>query len=617
MDPLTNFSRPVLESPPSMSPSLRRSSRLAALSAVAALVGLTTLASGCRRATRVIVRHEKPKPPAETCLAILSWNDLHGQLGPDEAQLDLNHVPAGGAIALADEVSDARATADVVFTLDAGDLFSGPMESTMNEGAPVIDAYRVLGLDAAAIGNHEFDFGPVGYDHPIAASGKTDADGDEGPRGALFQRMRTASFPFLAANVVREGGAPTAWPNHKASIAVERGGFKLGVVGYTTKETPRTTLRPNLVGLDFEAGAAAAVGREIKALRAAGAAPIVLLAHASLEGELPQSIDDPVDAAAGAPGHQGEMATLLGQLDAASLPDLIVAGHRHAWLLGRVRGVPIVSTDQHGIGYAKTRFCRKDPKAAPTLSTLERRTAIANGPPRTALGREVAKVVAPWQQRVKVEAERPIATLAKGCVSQGPLGTAMLEQLARAVKERVADAAKPPERTPVVAVVNAGGLRAPFRAGVLRSADLFAAMPFENAVSVCATTRTGLARALGNLVQRATRDRFPFGIAGAQVKLVRSPTGALVVSSIALDGDKAAPPDPNFDTPVWIALPDFLLWGGDRFLDGITCTSTATSTTRIRDAWRDLLAKEQSCSGAAKNVVVEIPLDRPPTPIEE
>ncbi len=581
---------------------------------VASLALLVAIAAGCRKGGRALVRREKPKAAPAACMTILSWNDLHGQLGPDDPQLDLNHVPAGGVIALADEIADARAGSEPVFVLDAGDLFAGPMESSLNEGAPVIDAYRVLGLDAAAIGNHEFDFGPVGYDRPIALPGKTDADGDDGPRGALLERLREASFPFLAANLVREGGKPTGWPNHEASVVVERAGFRLGVVGYATKETPRTTLMPNLVGLDFETGASAAVGREIAALRAKGAAPIVLLAHASLEGELPQSLDDGADRAA---GHVGEIATLLSQLDAKDLPDLVVAGHRHAWMVGRVRGVPIVSTDQHGIGYAKTRFCRPTPKALPTFATLERRSAIANGPPRTALGREVARAVAPWQEKVRAESEQTIATLPKACVGQGPFGTAMLEQLARATLAHAKDAEKPNDHVPIVAVVNAGGLRAPFRAGTLRNADLFAAMPFENAVSICETTRTGLARAIGNLVQRATRDRFPFGLAGAKVRLVRSPTGALVVEQIAIDGDEARPPDPSKDDPVWIALPDFLLWGGDHFLDGISCARTATSTTRIRDAWRELLAKEQSCSGAAANIKIEVPLDRPPMQLDE
>ncbi len=48
--------------------------------------------------------------------------------------------------------------------LDAGDEFTGPLPSTMAEGAPVVEAYKILGVDAAAIGNHDFDFGPVGYD---------------------------------------------------------------------------------------------------------------------------------------------------------------------------------------------------------------------------------------------------------------------------------------------------------------------------------------------------------------------------------------------------------------------------------------------------------------------
>ncbi len=602
-----------------MRSAVRRSMRhVASLALVVAeltaLAGLAAGATGCRRGGRGVARQHKPKVEAPECLTVLSWNDLHGQIGPDEPQLDLNHVAAGGVIALADEVADARAAGEPVFVLDAGDLLGGSIESAMNEGAPVIDAYRVLGVDAAALGNADFDFGPVGNERPIALPGKTDLDRDDGPRGALLQRLRAASFPFLSANLVRDGGQPTGWPDHKASVVLARGGFKLGVVGYTTKETPRTTLKPNVVGLDFETGASAAVAREIVALRAQGAAPIVLLAHASLDGELPRSLDDAADHGA---GHVGEIATLLAQLDANALPDLVIAGHRHAWMVGRVRGVPIVSTDQHGVGFAKTRFCRADAKSKPVFATLERRTAISNGPPRTALGREVAKVVAPWQVQVKLEGDKSIATLARACVAQGPLGTAMLEQLARATRAHAGDAAKLPERVPVVAIVNAGGVRASFHAGVLSNADLFASMPFENAVSVCVTTRTGLARAVGNFVQRATRDRFPFGIAGAKVRLVRSPTGALVVSQIAIDGDEKRPPDPAKDEPVWIAMPDFLLWGGDHFLDGITCTSTASSTTRLRDAWRELIAQEQACAGPAANVVVEIPLDRPPNPVEE
>ena len=91
--------------------------------------------------------------------------------------------------------------------VDAGDMFQGTLESNIGEGAAVVRAYNVLRYDAAAIGNHEFDFGPVGP----APAPRTPADD---PRGALKARAAEARFPFLAANLVDAAtGAPPAWPN--------------------------------------------------------------------------------------------------------------------------------------------------------------------------------------------------------------------------------------------------------------------------------------------------------------------------------------------------------------------------------------------------------------------
>ena len=227
------------------------------------------------------------------CLSIAAWNDLHGQLGAADVPIDAGRVPAGGVIALADQLAAVRATGDSVIALDAGDLFTGPLDSTLAEGAPVIDAYNVMGVDAAAIGNHEFDFGPVGYARVVAPAKTGDEAGYDGPRGALFARMEAARFPFLSANIHRSDGKPLGWRHVLSSTRVARGGFDVGVVGYTTMETPLTTLKPNVVGLDFATNAAAFVAAEVRALRAAGAAPVVLLANASLDGALPQLLGRP------------------------------------------------------------------------------------------------------------------------------------------------------------------------------------------------------------------------------------------------------------------------------------------------------------------------------------
>lgn len=555
---------------------------------------------GCSPAKNPPKAVVSPTPPskAESCLRVVSWNDLHGQLEAEDVWLDTGRVPAGGVVALADHVDAARKSGEPVFVLDAGDLFTGPMESTLAEGAPVIAGYGVLGVDAATIGNHEFDFGPVGYEKVVAAPGKSDADGADGPRGALLARMRDAKFPFVSANVRTLAGASPTWPNVKPWVILERGGMKLGVVGYSTRETPITTLKPNIEGLTFDKDAAEHVREGIRALRAAGASPVVLLAHASLDGELPQDLDDPKDPHG---DHlKGELPTLFAALG-TDLPDLAVAGHRHAWMLGRVLGVPVVSSDQHGVGYAESRFCRGS-NGSMSLRTIDRRVAFASNPPASALGKQVQTAVQPWVDSIRAQADTVIASVPRICMAQGPNGTALAESIARAILERAKKEGMLATGAVAVSVVNAGGIRTPIKAGPVKNRDLFAVLPFENAISTCTTTKAGLERALSNLVKKVTvRDRFPFGISGAEVRAHRPADVPLVLDEIKPNGWTAKGKD-----EVVIVMPDFLLFGGDGFLDGVTCSATRTSPVRIRDAYAAALPSQtEGCDGPAKNVKME------------
>src|SRR5262249_24177162 len=132
------------------------------------------------------------KPPAPSfTLSIVGTNDLHG---------GVVEVNGRNGLALLDgyltNLRAARAKdGGAVVLLDAGDLFQGTLESNLNEGSVVIAAYNALGYDAAAIGNHEFDFGPVGpATWPLSPS--------DDVRGALKARAAEARFPFLAANII-------------------------------------------------------------------------------------------------------------------------------------------------------------------------------------------------------------------------------------------------------------------------------------------------------------------------------------------------------------------------------------------------------------------------------
>jgi 5'-nucleotidase len=569
---------------------------LGACAAAARTSTSTSTSTSTATATATLTSTANP-----SCLSIVAWNDLHGQLLPDTAVIDTGPIPVGGIVALADQIAAVRATGDVVVTLDAGDLFTGPLQSTLAEGAPVIAAYDAIGVDAVAIGNHEFDFGPIGYARVTAAAGADDSSGPDGPRGALVARMNEAHFPFLSANIAGANGASPTWPKLARSTHVRRGGFDVGVVGYTTRDTPTTTVKPNIADLDFVKDAAARVAAEVRKLRAEGAFPVVLLAHASLEGELPERLDSGDDP--NGDKRVGEIAALLDGVG-ADKPDLVVGGHRHAWAIGRVRGVPFVTSDQHGVGLTRVRYC-KGAGSRPALEAIERRVAIPSHPPASALGVEVEKTIAPWLAEVQSEADQPVATIAKLCAYRALDGTALGEQIARAIVAHSAEALPAPKGVPVVGVVNTGGIRAAVHPGPMRFEDLFAVTPFENQVAVCATTRAGLTRALRNAAARpAAREAFPFGIAGAKATFTRRADGALDLVRVDIDGDNGKRSDGD---PVWLTIPDFLLWGGDGFLDGVTCTSRATSTRRLREAWRELISREQACDGPPKNVVIKRP----------
>src|SRR5678815_334445 len=93
-----------------------------------------------------------PEGVPHVTISIVGTNDLHGhiealpRLGGYLANLRRERARTGGGVVL----------------VDAGDMFQGTLESNLNEGAAVVRAYNALKYDAAAIGNHDFDFGPVG-----------------------------------------------------------------------------------------------------------------------------------------------------------------------------------------------------------------------------------------------------------------------------------------------------------------------------------------------------------------------------------------------------------------------------------------------------------------------
>ncbi|HKB15589.1 MAG TPA: metallophosphoesterase, partial [Planctomycetota bacterium] len=96
---------------------------------------------------------------------LLHTNDLHGQLLPREVRSPSGEGTARvggfatiGAYVAASREEARRSGADLLL-VDAGDWYQGTPEGARTKGAAVVEWMNLLGYDAAALGNHEFDHG--------------------------------------------------------------------------------------------------------------------------------------------------------------------------------------------------------------------------------------------------------------------------------------------------------------------------------------------------------------------------------------------------------------------------------------------------------------------------
>src|SRR5688572_30806410 len=210
-------------------------------------VAVLCLVAGCVSAPPARVE------PTAVELVLAATTDVHGRLrGWDYYQSDPAKAVEPRGLARAATIVDSLRAAHpgAVVLLDAGDLLQGnPLayvaarvsHDTLN---PIVGAMNAMDYDAAAIGNHEFNYG-LPY---------------------LERAVRQADFPFLAANAYRPDGSRA----FRAYTIVERRGVKVGIVGATNPGSmvwDRDNLRDRLVVRDIVAEVKAAVAEA----RAAGA----------------------------------------------------------------------------------------------------------------------------------------------------------------------------------------------------------------------------------------------------------------------------------------------------------------------------------------------------------
>ncbi len=151
-------------------------------------------------------------------LVILHSNDTHSCIYPlNENLLDTLQAGRGGFLRRAQMIKEERKNSPCLLLLDSGDFSQGSPYYTMFQGDVEIGLMNLMGYDAAALGNHEFDFGLEN----------------------MARIFKQANFPILCANY-DFSGTPLEGIVKPYTI-IKKNGLKIGVFG----------LSPELDGLVF------------------------------------------------------------------------------------------------------------------------------------------------------------------------------------------------------------------------------------------------------------------------------------------------------------------------------------------------------------------------------
>ena len=372
-------------------------------------------------------------------LTILYTNDLHAHLEPHIVPWVDKKRPVGGFANIATLVKREKAANPNTVYFDAGDFFTGPYISSLTKGEAVIDAMNHLGLDAAAIGNHEFDHGW------------------ENAR----QQFSKAKFPLLNGNIFLKGTEQLHW--NKPYIVLTVNGIRLGVIGLHEKFAFYDTASAEMVWGVEARDEKVYLRKYIDELKPK-VDLIILLTHIGIPGT--QSTTGEADVARNHM-HDVELARDVPGVD------IMITGHPHSGIREPLisNGTIIVSTDAYTIelGKLEIAYDKKTDKIVRYKNSLKFLfdDEIPDDP-------EMVNVIRKWKEKLRVITGKVVTA------TSAPMTRSYGEE--SVMGNMVADAMLAASPKSDLAITNSGGLRQDIDAGPVTVGELISAFPFPNTI---------------------------------------------------------------------------------------------------------------------------------------
>jgi 5'-nucleotidase / UDP-sugar diphosphatase len=497
---------------------------------------------------------------ADFNLRILHTNDVHAhyeQTMEDGSTCTSTALEAGswvgGAARLATRLKELRKGVNALY-LDAGDQFQGTLFYYRYKEQAPLDILNLLKPDAQTLGNHEFDGGPAVTAKYLAA---------------------ITSRPVISANIVDSGEPASFQAPIPASAVIEVGGQKIGVVGLTTVDTPRTSRPGDTVTFKPELEALRAAVNE---LRGRGIDKIIALTHVGYDDDVKLASEvDGVDIFVGGHSH-----TLLSNSDRK-------ASGAYPTLAKSASGEPVlvVQAGSAGIHLGQLDVVFDDKGVLKSWS--------GDAPVLTA---DIAQD--PEVKGVVDTTAKPLAELRAQKVgeSAGELSNAECRAKECALGDLVADAilaAANGDKAPKadLALITGGSLRSSLHVGAITMGQLLEVLPFFNHISTVEVTGAALAEDLDNGVELACQSnasgngRFP-QVSGLRFAFDASERKGQRITKIEVEMAKDAWAALDPARTYRVATIDFNRQGGDGYNGlkmGINANDEGPDLVNVVESW--------------------------------
>jgi len=390
----------------------------------------------------------------ETLVKVIAFNDFHGNL---HSAGNVDGVPMGGVDVLAAYVDALKAQNPFNVVVSAGDLIgASPLVSAMFHDEPTIEAMNRLRLDFNAVGNHEFDEGPVellrmqqGGCHP------EDINTCKGELVGTPVPFEGAQFDFLAANVLVQESGETLFPSYGIK---NFGGHDMAFIGLTLEGTPGVTLTSGVTGLSF-LDEADTINALVPHLRSRGIEAIVVLIHeGGLRSSAPGSINDCMADVADSTLHM-PIRDIVNRLDDAV--DLVIAGHSSIafnCMVPNSAGRPIPVTHAQGAGMVLSDI---DLVLDATGDVIEVsvRNVLVEHTDAVVPHQEIARLVHAYSQLAAVHANKAIGAIAAPLTRERDADSGQSDAGSLIADSQLFATRNPDAGGARIALMNTGGVR--------------------------------------------------------------------------------------------------------------------------------------------------------------